>query len=91
MRRETLNRLEVLERVKVGPEPMVMVVAPVDAPGHYWECSAYICQQTGWRLERDTDEAMPDFVQRVEREAEQHSETNPVFCTLTPSSSFRTP
>ncbi len=54
-------------------DPLVIVVAPVDAPGHYWECGAYICEHTGWRCEREFDEAMPDFVQRVEREAEQRS------------------
>ncbi len=76
MKANTLRRLETLERVKVGPEPLVIVIAPVHHPGSYWECSAYVCDQTGWRCEREAGEAMPDFVARAEREAQAYAEAS---------------
>ena len=69
-----LHRLEVQRQT--NREPLVIVIAPVHSPGHLWECDAYVCNVTGWRCERDTDEPMPDFVERAEREAEDYAQAS---------------
>ena len=69
-----LHRLEVQRQT--NREPLVIVIAPVHSPGHFWECDAYICQQTGWRCERDPDETMTAFVERAEREAEEYAQAS---------------
>lgn len=77
MSKETLRRLHRLE-VQSGAsrEPLVIVIAPVHSPGHFWECDAYICQQTGWRCEREAGEDMQAFVERAEHEAEAYAQAS---------------
>ena len=77
MRSDLMKRIQRLE-VQAGTnrEPLVIVIAPVHSPGHFWECDAYICQQTGWRCERDVDEPMGAFVERAEREAEEYAQAS---------------
>lgn len=77
MRRDLLRRIQRLE-VESGTdrEPLVVVISPPDVPGHRWECSAYTCQQTGWRCERQDDEPMDAFVERAEREAEEYAQAS---------------
>lgn len=77
MRNELKRRVQRLE-VQSGAnrEPLVIVITPVHSPGHLWECSAYICQQTGWRCERDAGEDMQAFVERAECEAEAYAQAS---------------
>jgi len=85
MKANITRRLETLEQVKAGPEPMVIVITPVQVAGHEWECSAYVCHETGFKIERAPGEPMADFVERAECEAEQHAaEKRPPFILLHP-------
>lgn len=85
MKPNVLRRLETLERVKVGPEPIVIILSPIQAPGYEWECSAYVCQHTDYRIERAPGEAMAEFVERAECEAEQYAtDKRPPFMMLHP-------
>jgi len=69
-----LHRLEV--QAGADREPLVIVITPVHKPDHLWECDAYVCQQTGWRCERQDDEPMRDFVERAECEAEAYAQAS---------------
>lgn len=85
MMRDILRRLEALEQVAIGPEPIVIILSPVQAPGFEWQCSAYVCQHTGFRVDRAPGEPMADLVERAEHEAEQYAaDKRPPFMLLQP-------
>ncbi|TDO13784.1 hypothetical protein [Halomonas ventosae] len=69
-----LHRLEV--QAGADREPLVIVITPVHKHDHLWECDAYVCQQTGWRCEREAGEDMQAFVERAEREAQAYAQAS---------------
>ena len=73
MMRDILKRLEALEQATIGPEPIVILISPVQVPGHEWECNAYVCRNTGFRVDRAPGEPMADLVERAEHEAERYA------------------